>query len=121
MPDDSEPAPLPDNPQTLADLLPYLPVPYDYCRAYACVFSEELADRLEAVQQENPQQFRATAQRLTDGRYMLRGAILSETGPGGLYGSSFALLDASRFNEIDLVPWDDAVALLPQPDPIEQP
>ena len=58
---------------------------------------------------------------MTDGRYLIRGAILSGV-PGGLYGGNFARLDASRFDEIALVPWDEAVALLPQPDPLpEQP
>ena len=118
MPDDIDPVPLPENPQTVADLLPHLPVPYDYCKQWACVFSAELADRLTTVQAENPEQFRVTPLAMTDGRYLIRGAILSEV-PGGLYGGNFARLDASRFNEIALVPWAEAVALLPQPDPVE--
>jgi hypothetical protein len=46
MPDIDEPLPLPENPQTVADLLPHLPVPYDYGRQYGMVFGQELADRL---------------------------------------------------------------------------
>ena len=118
MPDIDEPLPLPENPSTVADLLPHLPLPYDYAKQYACVFSQELADRLIAIQEEQPQQFRVTPLALTDGRYMIRTAILSEC-PNGLYGENFARLDASRFDEIALVPWADAVALLPQPDPVE--
>ena len=121
MPDDIDPAPLPENPSTVAELLPHLPVPYAYAKQYACVFSAELADRLTTVQAENPEQFRVTPLALTDGTFMIRGAILSEV-PNGLYGGNFARLDASRFNEIALVPWAEAVALLPQPDPLpEQP
>jgi len=116
MPDIDEPLPLPDNPATVAELLPHLPVPYEYARQYACVFSAELADRLVEVQAENPEQFRVTPLALTDGTFMIRGAILSEV-PNGLYGGNFARLDASRFDEISLVPWAEAVALLPQPDP----
>ena len=116
MPDIDDPQPLPENPQTVAEVLPYLPLPYDYAKQYACVFSEELADRLVEVQAENPQQFRVTPLALTDGTFMIRGAILSEV-PNGLYGGNFARLDASRFDEISLVPWAEAVALLPQPDP----
>ena len=115
MPDDIEPPSLPENPQTVADLLPHLPVPYDYCRQYACVFSQELADRLNEVQASNPQQFRVSPLALTDGRYMIRGAILSEV-PNGLYAEGFAMLDPGRFDEIALVPWADCVALLPQPE-----
>ena len=119
MPDEIDnPQPLPENPQTVAELLPFLPLPYDYAKQYACVFSAELADRLTTVQAENPAQFRVTPLAMTDGRYLIRGAILSEV-PNGLYGGNFARLDASRFNEIAIVPWADAVALLPQPDPIE--
>ena len=118
MPDIDDPVPLPENPATVAELLPHLPLPYDYARQYACVFSQESADRLVEIQQANPIQFRVTPLALTDGRYMIRTAILSEC-PNGLYGENFARLDASRFNEIALVPWADAVALLPQPDPVE--
>ena len=119
MPDDIDnPQPLPENPATVADLLPHLPLPYAYAKQYACVFSAELADRLVEIQQANPIQFRVTPLALTDGRYMIRTAILSEC-PNGLYGENFARLDASRFDEIELVPWADAVALLPQPDPVE--
>lgn len=107
--------PLPVDPQTVADVLPYLPLPYDYAKAYACVFSQELADRLNEVQASNPQQFRVSPLALTDGRYMIRGAILSEV-PNGLYAEGFAMLDASRFSEIALVPFDDALALLAQPE-----
>ena len=118
MPDDIDPVPLPENPSTVAELLPHLPLPYDYCKQWACVFSAELADRLTTVQAENPEQFRVTPLAMTDGRYLIRGAILSEV-PNGLYGGNFARLDASRFDEISLVPWAEAVALLPQPDPVE--
>jgi hypothetical protein len=116
MPDDIEPTPLPESPATVAELLPHLPVPYEYAKQYACVFSQELADRLTAVQAENPEQFRVTPLALTDGTFMIRGAILSEV-PNGLYGGNFARLDASRFDEIAIIPWADAVALLPEPDP----
>lgn len=116
MPDDIDSTPLPENPQTVAELLRFLPLPYQYANAYACVFSQELADRLNEVQAANPQQFRVSPLALIDGRYMIRGAILSEV-PNGLYAEGFAMLDASRFSEIDLVPFADALALLPVPEP----
>lgn len=115
MPEEIEPQPLPKNPTTVADLLPHLPVPYDYASQYACVFSEAFATRLEEVQQDAGQ-FRVSATPLTDGRYCIRGAILSEV-PNGLYHSGFSQLDYSQFDQIDLLPWADAVALMPQPDP----
>jgi len=116
MPDDIDPVALPENPQTVAELLPFLPLPYEYAKRYACVFSQELAYRLTTVQAENPAQFRVTPLALTDGTFLIRGAILSEV-PNGLYGHNFARLDASRFNEIAVIPWAEAVALLPDPEP----
>ena len=115
MPDEIEPTPPPASPATLAELLPYLPVAYDYGRQWAMVFSEELADRLAEVQAENPQQFVARPVMLNDGRHMLCGDILSET--AGLYRVGFSKLDAGRFGEIAIMPLADALALLPQPDP----
>lgn len=115
MPDEIEPTQPPSNPANLAELLPFLPVSYDYGKQWALVFSEELADRLAAVQAENPQQFVAKPVQLTDGRHMLCGDILSET--AGLYRVGFAKLDAGRFNEISIMPLADALALLPQPEP----
>ena len=43
---DTEPPPLPENPQTVADLLPFLPVPYDYAKAS---FFAKKRDTLDAV------------------------------------------------------------------------
>jgi len=123
MPDDLDPQPTPPpaNPTTLAELLPFLPVSYEYGQQFGMVYSQELADRLEEIQAEEPTQFVAKGVMLTDGRFLIRGALLSEV-PNGLYGHNFQRLDASRFDEIALVPWAEAVALLPQPDPLsEQP
>ena len=117
MPDIDEPQPLPENPTTAAELLPFFPLPYDYAKQWACVFSAELAGRLEAVQAESPQQFRVSPIALTDGTYMIRGAIMSEVGIVGYYADYFQHLDTSRFGEISIVPWADAVALLPVSDP----
>jgi hypothetical protein len=69
MPDIDEPLPLPENPQTVAELLPHLPIPYDYGRQYGMVFGQELADRLAVVQAENPTQHVASPVQMTDGRY----------------------------------------------------
>ena len=119
MPDDIEPLPLPENPHTVADLLPHLPIPYEYGRQFGMVFGQELADRLAEVQAENPTQHVASPVQMTDGRYLLCADLLSAV-PNGLYGPNFTRLDASRFDEIELLPWADCVALLPQPeDPTE--
>ena len=115
MPDIDEPLPLPENPQTVAELLPHLPIPCAYGRQYGMVFGQELADRLAEVQAENPTQHVAKPVQLTDGRHCLCADLLSAV-PNGLYGANFTRLDASRFGEIALLPWAECVALLPQPE-----
>lgn len=118
MPDDlidPQPQPLPESPSTVADLLSFLPLPYDYAKQYGLVFSQELADRLAQVQAENPSKHVAKPVQLTDGRYLLCGDLLTEV-PNGLYAPGFSHLDISRFNEIELMDWDEAKALIPQPE-----
>lgn len=107
--------PLPESPATVAELLPHLPLPYDYAKQWAMVFGQALADRLAEVQAEHPTQHLAKPVQLTNGNHMLCGDLLSEV-PDGLYGTGFSHLDASRFDEIALVPIEEALALLPQPD-----
>ena len=105
---------LPESPATVAELLPYLPLPADYAGQWGLVFGSDLADRLAEVQAEHPSQHYARPTLLTDGRYLLRGALLAEV-PNGLYGPGFNHLDPTRFDEISVMPWADAVALIPAP------
>lgn len=100
---------------TLADLLAH-PVPPAELVGLALVFEADLRDRLEAVQAEfgNPR-FTAHPAALADGRFMHQASILTECQPGGLYFAGFSRLDANRFNEIEVVSYADAVALLPVP------
>lgn len=107
---------LPENPQTLAELLQYLPLPASYCVRFALVFSAALAERLAEVEGEAGGDFRTGPVLLTDGRYMLHADLLSEVGIGGLYAAAFSMLDSDRFSEIEVIPFDEAVALLPQPE-----
>lgn len=103
---------------TVADLLHRLPLTCDEGRAYGLVFDAALAQRLAEVQAQHPSQHVATPRLLSDGRYLLCGDLLSEV-PNGLYGAGFSHLDASRFDEIEVIPWADAVALLPPSPPFD--
>ena len=105
---------LPEAPATVAELLPYLPLPYEYANQWGLVFGADLADRLAEVQAENPSQHYARPTLLVDGRYYLGGDLLSEV-PTGLYGAGFNHLDPSRFDEIEVLPVADALALFPPP------
>ena len=107
---------LPESPACVADLLAHLPLPYSYAVRWGLVFNAALADRLAEAQAENPSQHYARPTLLANGSYLLGGDLLSEVGPGGLYAGGFAQLDSSRFGEIVVVPWSEAVAMLP-PEP----
>lgn len=106
--------PLPATPANVAELLAYLPLPYDYARQWGLVFGADLADRLAEVQAENLSQHYARPTLLANGRYFMGGDLLSEV-PTGLYASGFSRLNPSRFDEIEVLPLADALALLPPP------
>jgi hypothetical protein len=57
---------------------------------------------------------------LTDGRLMLCADILTEVMPGGLLHAMWQAADqATLLSSVEVIPWDDAVALLPPDPPIE--
>lgn len=98
---------------TLADLLT-VPLQPAELQGLALVFDAELRDRLVAVQAEyGDRRFTAYPSRLADGRYMHQASILTECQPGGLYHAGFSRLDAERFDEIEVMDYEDALALLP--------
>jgi len=103
---------------TLSDLT--LPVSYEWGVAHALVFDVALAQRLAEVQgQHGDPRHVPSPRRLTDGRFMLTADILTECVPGGLVYGGFSQLDADRFDEIEVVPLADALALLPvEPSPV---
>ena len=115
MPDELDPTPTPPpaNPATVAEILPFFPVSYEYGKQFALVFSQELADILAEKQAESGGRFIAKPVELTDGRFMLCGDIMSEC-PNGLYQAGFGTLDLARFNEIEVLPLADGLALIPQ-------
>ena len=103
---------------TLTDLLPQLPLSYAEGKTYGLVFADDLKARLDQIQQEHPSQHHASPVATTDARWLLCGDILSEVGPGGIFANGFQYLDPARFNEILVISWQDAVALLPVPEEI---
>jgi hypothetical protein len=103
---------------TLSDLT--LPVSYEWGVAHALVFDVALAQRLAEVQGQHGDPRHVPSPRtLTDGRWMLTADILTECLPGGLVYGGFSQLDAGRFDEIEVVPLAEALALLPaEPSPV---
>lgn len=102
----------------LADFLPQLSEMTDAdAKGYALVFGDEPYKALEVAQAQRPSaQHRAAPVQLTDGRWMLCADLLLETGPRGLYADGFVLLPEGLFEQVEVMPWSEAVALLPVSD-----
>ena len=97
----------------LADLT--LPISYADAKALALVFTPALAGRLAELHGEHGSTNCVPIPRtLTDGRLMICGDILTEVMPGGLLAAMWAAADqAVLLPSVTVIPWADAVALLP--------
>jgi hypothetical protein len=98
---------------TLSDLT--LPLSDADAKALALVFTPQLAGRLAELHAEHGSTNCVPMPRtLTDGRLMLCGDILTEVMPGGLLAGMWAAADqAVLLPNVTVIPWADAVALLP--------
>jgi hypothetical protein len=103
---------------TLGDLV--LPISYADARQYALVFTPQFAGRLAELHAAHGSQKCVPMPRvLADGRLMLSADVLTEVGPGGLLEAMWAAADKNVLNAaVTVMPWADAVALLP-PSPAE--
>lgn len=104
----------------LSDLT--LPISYEEAQGYALVFTPHLAGRLaELHRQYGSANCVPMPRRLADGRLMLSADILTEVGPGGLLAGMWAAADkAVLLPSVEVIPWADAVALLPPPPPMPE-
>ena len=103
---------------TLADLT--LPISYADARGYALVFTVQMAGRLgELHAQYGSTNCVPVPSVLTDGRLMLSADVLTEVAPGGLLHEMWEHADRVALGAaVEVIPWADAVALLPQtPEP----
>ena len=100
---------------TLADNLPTIAAMTDAeAKTLALVFGDAAKSALEAVQAQRPDAHNRVAPvQLSDGRWMLCADVLREALTGGLYSDGFSLLPPETFALVDVMPWPDAVALLP--------
>lgn len=91
-----------------------LPMSYEDSRQLALVYSYEVAVALYGVQEEHGDPRHVPAGRqLTDGRWMLCGDVLSEVGEGGILAGAFSHITPEMMEQVEVVPMDWAVALLP--------
>jgi hypothetical protein len=98
---------------TLGDLT--LLISYADAKALALVFTPALAGRLAELHAEHGSQKCVPMPRvLTDGRLMLSADVLTEIEPGGLLHAMWAAADQQVLGaSVEVIPWADAVALLP--------
>jgi len=103
---------------TLADLT--LPISYADAKGYALVFTPALAGRLAELHGQHGSRNCVPVPRvLTDGRLMLSADVLTEIGPGGLLHAMWEAADKEVLGQaVEVIPWADAVALLPPDEPI---
>jgi len=102
---------------TLSDLT--LPISYGDAKALALVFTPQLAARLAELHGQHGSTNCVPMPRvLTDGRLMLSADVLTEIEPGGLLHAMWQAADQAVLGaSVEVMPWADAVALLP-PDPV---
>lgn len=101
---------------TLADLA--LPISYADAKGYALVFTTSLAARLAELHAAYGSPNCVPMPRaLTDGRLMLSADVLTEIEPGGLLHEMWEAADKQVLGKaVEVLPWEEAVAMLP-PDP----
>ena len=103
---------------TLGDLT--LPISYADARGLALVFTPQLAARLAELHAIHGSQNCVPVPRvLTDGRLLLSADVLTEIEPGGLLHAMWEAADKAVLNaSVEVLPWTEAVALLPPPPPM---
>lgn len=101
---------------TLGDLT--LPITYDDAKGYALVFDVALAQRLAEIHAEHgSNKCRPVPRQMVDGRLMLSADVLTEVMPGGLLNAMWEAADKEVLAQaVEVMPWADAVALLPPPE-----
>lgn len=96
-----------------------LPISYTDARGLALVFTPQLAGRLSQLHaQYGSRNCVPSPRTLTDGRLMLSADVLTEVMPGGLLHAMWEAAEkAVLLPAVEVIPWADAVALLPPQPP----
>jgi len=103
---------------TLGDLT--LPIPPSEAKGLALVFTPQLASRLKELHAEHGSPNCVPVPRvLVDGRLILCADVLTEIEPGGLLEAMWNAADKAVLGaSVEVLPWAEAVAMLPPDDPI---
>ena len=97
-----------------------LPITDTDARGLALVFAPALAARLQQLHAAyGSTNCVPVPSPLTDGRLMLGADVLTEVKPGGLLAAMWSAADQSVLGaSVQVIPWGDAVAMLPPPEPM---
>lgn len=97
-----------------------LPIDVETARGLALVFAPALAARLSQLHAAyGSSNCVPVPSPLNDGRWMLGADVLTEVRPGGLLASMWANADQAVLGAaVEVIPWGEAVAMLPEPEPM---
>jgi hypothetical protein len=85
--------------------------------AHGLIFNTTVRDAILAAQDDSMHN-RISPVATTDGRWLSCADVLTEA-IDGIYSGIFARIDWSLAADVEVLPWAEAVALLPAPDPLE--
>ena len=97
-----------------------LPISYEESKGFALVFAPALAARLGQLHAAyGSNNCVPVPLPLTDGRLMLCADVLTEVRPGGLLAAMWSAADQTVLGaSVQVIPWDEAVAMMPPPEPM---
>lgn len=83
-------------------------------KTYGLVFDVSTYEALMSLQEQHSSQHQIAPVLLSDGRYTLCADILREAVLGGVYAEGFSLIPQELFNTVEIMSWDEIVALIPK-------
>jgi hypothetical protein len=97
-----------------------MPISDTEARGLALVFAPALAARLGQLHAAHGStNCVPVPSPLTDGRLMLGADVLTEVRPGGLLAAMWSAADQAVLGAaVEVIPWDEAVAMMPEPEPM---
>ena len=97
-----------------------LPISDSEARGLALVFAPALAARLGQLHAAHgSSNCVPVPSPLVDGRLMLGADVLTEVKPGGLLAAMWSAADQAVLGaSVQVIPWDEAVAMMPPPEPM---
>jgi hypothetical protein len=97
-----------------------LPISDADARGLALVFAPALAARLGQLHAAHGStNCVPVPSPLVDGRLMLCADVLTEVRPGGLLAAMWGAADQTVLGaSVEVMPWEDAVAMMPEPEPM---